>query len=52
MEGTSVPCSFFRAVAEQATRTEKHALSARCPASDLVILDEDVDLSIFIYLSE
>jgi len=39
-------------MAEQATSTETHALSARCPASDRGILDEDVDLSIIIYLSE
>jgi len=52
MEGTSVPRSFLRAMAEQAKRTETHALSARCPASDSGILDEDVDLSILIYLSE
>jgi len=39
-------------MAEQAKRTETNAISARCPALDRVIPDEEVDMSIIIYLSE
>jgi hypothetical protein len=39
-------------MAEQAKRTETNAISARCPALDRVIPDEDVDMSIIIYMSE
>jgi hypothetical protein len=39
-------------MAEQAKKTETNAISARYPALDRVIPDEDVDISIIIYMSE
>jgi hypothetical protein len=44
--------SFLGTLAEQAKRTETKILSARCPASNRFIPDEDVDLNIIIYMSE
>jgi hypothetical protein len=52
MEGSSVSRSFHGAMAEQAKSTETNALSARCPSSNCSIPDEDVDVSIIIYLPE
>jgi hypothetical protein len=44
--------SFLGTLAEQAKRTETKILSARRPASNRFIPDEDVDLNIIIHMSE
>jgi hypothetical protein len=47
-----MPRSFLGALAGQAKSTETKILSARCPASNRVVPDEDVDLNITNYMSE
>jgi hypothetical protein len=47
-----MPRSFLGALAGQAKRAETKTLSARCPASNRFVPDEDVDLNIINYLSE
>jgi hypothetical protein len=39
-------------MAGQAKSAETKILSARCPASNRFVLDEDVDLTIINYMSE
>jgi hypothetical protein len=52
MEKSSMPRSFLGALADPAKRAETKILSARCPASDRFIPDEDVDPNVIIYMSE
>jgi hypothetical protein len=52
MERSSMPRSFLGTLAEQAKSAETTILSARCPASNRFLPDEDVDLNIIIYMSE
>jgi hypothetical protein len=47
-----MPRSFLGALAGQAKRAATKILSARCPASNRFIPDEDVDLNIINYMSE
>jgi len=44
--------SILRALAGQAKSAKTKTLSARCPASNRFVPDEDVDLNIINYLSE
>jgi hypothetical protein len=52
VERSPMPRSFLGALAGQAKRTETKIISARCPAPNRFVPDEDVDLSIIIYMSE
>jgi len=52
MERSSMPRSFLGTLAEQAKRAETTILSARCPASNRFIPDENADLIIINYMSE
>ena len=47
-----MPRSFLGTLAEQTKRTETKVLSARCPASNRFIPDENADLIIINYMSE
>jgi hypothetical protein len=47
-----MPRSILGALAGQAKRAETKILSARCPASNSFVPDEDVDLTIINYMSE
>jgi len=52
MEKSPMPRSFLGALAGQAESAETKILSARCPASNRFVPDEDVDLSMVNYMSE
>jgi SRSO17 transposase len=52
VERSPRPHSFIGALARQAKSVETKILSARCPASNRVVPDENVDLSIINYMSE
>jgi len=52
VERSPMPSSFLGALAGQAKSAETKILSARCPASNRLVPDEDVDLSIINYMSE
>jgi len=51
MERSPMPRSFLEALAGQAKSAATKILSARCPASNRFVPDEDVDLSIINYMS-
>ncbi|HLE17735.1 MAG TPA: hypothetical protein VI728_05555 [Syntrophales bacterium] len=52
MERSPMPRSFLGTMAGQAKSAETKILSARCPASNRFVPDEDVDLIIINYVSE
>jgi hypothetical protein len=52
MERSPMPRSFLGALAGQAKSVETKTLSARCPASNRFVPDEDADLIIINYVSE
>jgi hypothetical protein len=52
VERSPMPRSFLGALAGQAKSAETKILSARCPASNRFVPDEDVDLSIINYVPE
>ncbi|KAF0155125.1 MAG: hypothetical protein FD159_2296 [Syntrophaceae bacterium] len=47
-----MPRSFLGTLAGQAKSAEAKILSARCPAPNRFVPDEDVDLTIINYMSE
>jgi len=52
MERSTMLCPFLGTLEEEAKRAKTKILSARCPASNCLVLDKNVDLIIIYYMSE